>query len=155
MRERHESLSPKLGGPGGHLWTVWADWGLVAKVGLGFVGAIALFVAIQFYFEHDNQKDSFAAALTTLANVPLDHPLTQRQARLLKHHSTYSWRAILWVQEGTDIKPRIWQTLVLHEGKNFRCLNSELFVYEKEKARSLELFEDVSRGPQSPETRNP
>ncbi len=57
-----EPLSPKPGGSGGHFWSIWADWGLVAKVGLGFVGAIAPFACVQFFFEDDNQRDSFAAA---------------------------------------------------------------------------------------------
>jgi hypothetical protein len=85
-----EPLSPKPGGTGGHFWAIWADWGMVAKVGLGFVAAIALFVYIQFYFEDDNQKDSFSTALTSIANVPLERPITQRQARLLKQGSEYS-----------------------------------------------------------------
>lgn len=142
-----EPLSPKPGGTGGHFWTIWADWGLVAKFGLGFIGAITLYASIQFYFEDDNQKNSYAAALTSIASIPLDHPILQRQARLLRRGPEYSWRAILWVREGSALKPKIWQAMVRHEGKNFRCLSSEVLDYQKEKAWSLELYEDIAASP--------
>ena len=143
----YEPLSPKPGGSGGHFWSVWADWGLVAKVGLGFVAAIALFASVQFYFEDDNQKDSFAVALTTLSQTPLAQPITQRHSRLLKRDTSYSWRAIIWVQNGNALQPKIWQALVVHEGKLFRCVSSEVAEYNREKAYGLELYDNVSRGP--------
>ena len=143
----YEPLSPKPGGSGGHFWSVWADWGLVAKVGLGFVAAIALYASVEFYFEDDNQKGSFAVAQTTLSQTPLDQPVTQRHSRLLKQGKSYSWRSILWVRNGSSLQPKIWQALVVHEGNSFRCVSSEIAEYNQDKAYSLELYDDVSRGP--------
>lgn len=86
-------------------------------------------------------------ALTSLSNVPLAQSITQRQAKLLKKGNLYSWRSVLWISAGADIKPWIWQARILREDKSFRTVAVELEPYETGKAHSLELFDDVSIPP--------
>lgn len=85
--------------------------------------------------------------LTSLSNVPLAQSITQRQAKLLKKGNLYSWRSVLWISAGADIKPWIWQARILREDKSFRTVAVELEPYETGKAHSLELFDDVSIPP--------
>lgn len=146
MAAQPEPLSPKPR-PSGYVWTIWADWNLVVKVGFGFLAAITLFAVVQFYFEDDNQKDSFAVALASLDGLPLERVPTQRQAKLLKRGREYSWRAIVWVRNGAELKPKIWHATIVHEGKAFRRADAEIADYQQQKAWSLELFDDIAAGP--------
>jgi|GEM_PF-3425626 len=126
-----------------------ADFGGAVIFGIAFMILLVIGIGIWSHFASKTQAESFAVALTTLADEERLELPTQRESVLLKRDGVYHWRAIVWRTSERGDAPWIWSTKV-RAATPMTVEDTSLVAYDPALARSLELPDDIAPSAPAP-----